>query len=99
MTGQRVINTACTITVRHTDESLEAHVELDNDLLPETGDRVTVFGDPVRVEYGESITLRRDAKLVRGTALDKFWIKFKSLFEITELYEVSFSPGGCHNGR
>jgi len=92
MTNQRVINTACTITVHHTDESLEAHVELDNDLLPETGDRVTVFGDPVRVEYGESITLRRDAKLVRGTTLDKLWIKFKSLFEITELYEVSFPP-------
>lgn len=92
MKDQRVINTACTITVRHTDESLEAHVELDHDLLPETGDRVTVFGEPVRVEYGESMTLRRDARLVRATLLDKLWVKFKSLFEVTELYEVSFSP-------
>lgn len=89
---REVIPTACTITVQHTDESLEAHVELDHGLLPSTGDRITVFGEPVRVEYGGSVTLRRDARLVRGTLLDKLWIKLLSLVDVSELYEVSFSP-------
>ncbi|MEE4210949.1 MAG: hypothetical protein V2I43_17000 [Parvularcula sp.] len=89
---QRIIETECTVTVRHTEETLEAHVDLDNGLLPGIGDKVTVFGDPVRVEYGNTLQIRRAARLVRGSLLDKLWIRFLSLFEITELYEVSFSP-------
>lgn len=88
---RKAIPTACTVTVAHTEESLEAHVELDDGLLPQTGDRVTVYGEPVRVEYGSTISLRRDARLVRGSVIDKAWVKFRSLFEVTELYEVSFS--------
>lgn len=89
---RRAITTMCTVTVRHTEESLEAHVELDGGLLPHAGDRITVYGDPVKVEYGSTVTLRRDATLVRGSVLDRLWVKFLSLFEVTELYEVSFSP-------
>lgn len=97
MSGQlhpfrKAITTMCTVTVRHTEETLEAHVELDDGLLPATGDKVTVFGEPVRVEYGSTVTLRRDARLIRGSILDKGWMRFKSLFDVTELYEVSFSP-------
>lgn len=90
--SRTTIPTHCTVTVRHTEETLEAHVELDDNLLPTTGDKVTVFGAPVRVEYGETISLRREAQLVRGSLVDKAWVKFLSMFELTELYEVSFSP-------
>lgn len=89
---RETIPTSCTVTVRHTEETLEAHVELDDGLLPTVGDRIRVFGDPVQVEYGSTIAFRRKAHLVRGCALDKFWIKLCSLFDMTELYEVSFSP-------
>ena len=89
---RQAISTMCTVTVRHTEETLEAHVVLDDGLLPKTGDRITVYGEPVRVEYGSSITIRRDAQLVRGSILDKAWMRLKSLFDVTELYEVSFSP-------
>jgi len=83
----------CTIVVRHTDETLEAHVDLDDDLLPETGDSVTVFGSPIQVDYGSTIEVRRKARLVRGSQLDKAVTGLLAMFELTELYEVSFSPG------
>jgi hypothetical protein len=89
---RQTIPTRCTVTVKHTEETLEAHVELDEGLLPDVGDRITVFGDPVRVEYGSSLEVRRDARLVRGSSFDKLWLKIRSMFEMTELYEVSFSP-------
>lgn len=91
--GGRRIDTTCTVTVRHTDETLEAHVELHNGLLPDVGDKITVYGAPIAVDYGREITFTRPASLVRGNALDRAWIKIRSLFELTELYEVSFSTG------
>lgn len=87
-----VISTMCTITVQHTEETLEAHVELDDGLLPKTGDRITVYGSPVQVAYGSTLKVRRDAQLVRGNVFDKAWMRLKSLFDVSELYEVSFSP-------
>lgn len=84
-------NTGCTVSVMHTNETLEAHVELDNNLQPETGDKITVHGAPVQIEFGETIHLRRDATLVRASVFDKLWVRFKSMFLLTELYEVSFS--------
>ena len=90
---RHTFSTACTVTVLHTDETLEAHVELDDDVLPSAGDKIIVHGAPVRVEYGDEITLRRNASVTRGSVFDKLWVRIKSLFLLTELYEVSFSTG------
>lgn len=90
---RKSITTPCTITVNHTMESLEAHVELGDGVEPGVGDRVLVHGAPVQVSFGESTTIRREATIIRANALQKLWIKFKSLFELTELYEVSFTAG------
>ncbi len=91
--GKRRIDTTCTITVKHTEETLEAHVELHDGLLPDVGDKITVYGAPISVDYGREMTLTRPASLVRGTALDKLRLKVGAMFELTELYEVSFSTG------
>ncbi|MEO0398680.1 MAG: hypothetical protein AAF224_04560 [Pseudomonadota bacterium] len=90
---RKTIPTACTVTVLYTDQTLEAHVELDDDLLPTAGDRITVEGAPVSVDFGETLHFRRAARLVRGSIFDKLYVRFQSLFELTELYEVSFSTG------
>lgn len=90
---RRTIKTACTVTVLHNEETLEAHVELDDDLLPQAGDHITVLGAPVCVAYGETLTIRRDATLVRGALFDKAWARIKAAFLMTELFEVSFSDG------
>ncbi|MEM9233973.1 MAG: hypothetical protein AAGA69_06995, partial [Pseudomonadota bacterium] len=68
----------CTITVKHDDESLEAHVELDNGVLPQAGDRIRVEGSPVNVEYGESVVIRREAHVHRGSYFDKLWARLKA---------------------
>lgn len=83
----------CTITVEHTSDSLEAHVSLDGGVQPSIGDQVVVHGAPVVVPFGESISIARNATVTRATAIEKIWIKFRSRFELTELYEVSFSSG------
>lgn len=89
----RRFTVGCRITVEHTMESLEAHVELENGVQPALGDRICVHGSAVTVPYGESITICREATVIRANMLEKLWLRLKSQFELTELYEVSFSSG------
>lgn len=89
--GGRRFVVGCTIDVEQSPDSLHAHVRLDGDIPIHPGDRVRVHGDPIRVAFGESITLRRTAEVTRATWLERAWTRFTAHFELTELYEVSFS--------
>lgn len=91
MTSSRVLNLPCTVTVEHTWESLEAHVELADGIQPGLGDRITVHGSAIKIPFGEKIVVQRDATLRRAGPLTKAWMKVQQFFELTELYEVSFS--------
>lgn len=88
--GER-FDIGCRIDIEHTNESLHVHVELDNDLKLNPGDQVTVHGAPVNVPFGGSLQLTRQATVNRANLLSRMWTRFRSEFEITELYEVSFS--------
>ena len=88
------IDVPCTIDIENTFDSLHAFVELDGNLPIHPGDEVLVHGDPVRVPYGEKITLRRLATVTRATPIERAWTKLIARLELTELYEVSFSSGG-----
>ncbi len=88
--------TPCTIEIEHSERSLHAHVELDGDLPLRPGDRVTVHGDPVRVRFGDKFVLRRDATVERAGWLERQWTRIAARFELSELYEVSFTPGRLH---
>ncbi|HRD75115.1 MAG TPA: hypothetical protein PK264_04125 [Hyphomicrobiaceae bacterium] len=83
----------CTIEIENTFESLHAHVELDGDVAVEAGDEVLVHGDTIRVPYGQKMTLRRQATVRRASGIDRLLTKLAARFELTELYEVSFSSG------
>lgn len=83
----------CTIRVAHNYESLEAHVELDNGVEPGLGDRIRVHGAPLTVPFGEDLVVRREATVIRANLLERLWVRFQSMFYLTELYEVSFSEG------
>ncbi|GBF56912.1 hypothetical protein PbB2_00569 [Candidatus Phycosocius bacilliformis] len=85
--------TTCTIEIQHDEHSLHAHVSLDDGTTLGPGDRMIVQGPPIRLSFGESCTLNRGVKITRATALERLWIKIASYFELTELYEVSFTPG------
>jgi hypothetical protein len=90
--ARRVHATQCTIEIEHSEAHLHAHVELDDagDLMP--GDRVQVHGAPIHVQFGDKLTLRRPATVERATWIERQWTRLAARFELSELYEVSFTP-------
>ena len=91
--GRSTIIVTCTIEVENTFDSLHAHVELHGGHEIEPGDEVLVHGDPIRVSYGQKFTLHREATVTRAGPINRFLTKLAARFELTELYEVSFSSG------
>ena len=89
----RSFDTPCTIEVEHGFDHLHAHVELDGDVPIYPGDKVRVHGAAIRLPYGERLVEHRMATVTRATALERAWTRFRARFEITELYEISFSNG------
>lgn len=82
---------ACTVEVEQSDAHFHAHVELDGDVAIAPGDRVRVHGAPIRVPFGGRLRERRIATVTRASWLERAWVRFRSRFEITELYEISWS--------
>ena len=87
----RSFDTPCTVEVEHGFDHLHAHVELDGDVEIYPGVKVRVHGASIRLPYGERLVEHRMATVTRATPLGRFWTKLKARFEITELYEISFS--------
>jgi hypothetical protein len=83
----------CTIEIENTFESLHAHVDLEGADPVSAGDMVLVHGDPIRVPYGEKVTLRRQATVTRASGIERALTMLAAKLELTELYEVSFSSG------
>jgi hypothetical protein len=86
-------DTSCRIEVQQNADHFHAHVDLDGDLEIHPGDRVHVHGAPIVVAFGENVILHRNATIHRAGILRQAWTKFAGQFELTELYEVSFTPG------
>lgn len=85
------VNVLCNVEIANTAEALHAHVFL-NGLEVEAGDSVLVHDAPTDVAFGESLTCDRRATVSRASWLDKLWVRVSSRFELTTLFEVSFSP-------
>lgn len=86
-------DTPCTIEVEHGFDHLHAHVELDGDVAIEAGDKVRVHGAAIQLPYGRRIVEHRTATVTRASSFGRWLTKIKARFELTELYEVSFSNG------
>ena len=84
-------DTPCRVEVEHSDEFLCAHVELAGGVEVGPGDRVLVHGAPISVGFGERRVVDRTATVERASAIERLWTKLAGHFEMTELYEVSFS--------
>ena len=83
----------CTVEIEQTSETLHAHVVLDGDIQIQPGDEVRVHDAPTRVAFGVRLVVRRTATVVRAGPLDRLRARLEGYFELTELYEVSFSDG------
>ncbi len=90
-TRQR-IEVPCTVEIEQTAESLHAHVDLEG-VAADPGDEVIVHGAPGRIPFGEKMTIHCRATLVRAGPLQRIKARFEGYLELTELFEVSFSPG------
>ena len=96
MTTRRLLATTttevpCTVEIEHTADSLHAHVDLDSGIEIGPGDEVRVLGAAVDVAFGDKLTLRRRAMVTQASLLGALWTKLTARFELTELYDVSFS--------
>ncbi len=87
---QTVDDVPCTVTVIHSNESLEAHVDLQG-VQVSAGDQVLVHGAPTDIAFGEQVMCRRTATIIRGGWLDRVWAHWRGAIEITELYDLSFT--------
>jgi hypothetical protein len=89
--ARRSRDTQCTIEIEHSEQYLHAHVELDDESDLRPGDRVSVHGAPICVSFGERLTLRRPATVERAGWLERQLTRIAARFELSELYEISFS--------
>jgi hypothetical protein len=85
--------TGCTIRVDHSEGRLHAEVDLDDEADLRPGDQVRVMGEPIRVNFGERVELRREAMVRRAGVLGRLLTRVLARFELAELYEVSFTSG------
>lgn len=86
-------DTPCRIEIEHTADHLHAHVELECGIAIAPGDKVQVHGAAIRVPFGGRLVERRIATVTRAGALGRAWTRLRARFELTELYELSFSAG------
>ena len=55
------------------------------------GDEVLVHDAPTRIAYGEHRVCETRATVSRASGLGRLWTRLTARFELTMLYEVSFS--------
>lgn len=91
LTGARTVEVDCTVDIEQTPESFHAYA-VPQSITIRPGDEVTVHGAPTRVEFGQRMVVQCRATVTRAGLLDRAWAHVTGLFELTELYEVGFSP-------
>ena len=88
---RQVFEAPCTVTIEHSADSLHAHVDIDSDLDIQPGDEVLVHDAPTDIAFGETLVVTRMATIIRASLIERLWTQFAGHFEMTELYEVSFT--------
>lgn len=88
---RRTFQTPCVLEIEHSAESLHAHVALNDNFDMRPGDEVFVHDAPTQIPFGARLVLVRTATVTRAGLLERLWTKLAGHFEVTELYEVSFT--------
>jgi hypothetical protein len=88
----RSFEVRCTLDVVLTAEVLHAHLTLDG-VNVGPGDSVQLLQAPGPLAPGTSMRRTGRARVRRAGALGRAWARLKGLWLITEMYDVSFTPG------
>lgn len=87
----RTVELICEIDIEQTWQSFHAHAIPDG-VEPGPGDMILVHDAPTDIGFGEHYTGTRTATLFRANLFTRLWTQLSGIFEISELYEVGFSP-------
>jgi len=80
----------CSVEMVNTCDEFYAHVVLEGvEVGP--GDEVLVHGAPTRLAYGSRLVLGTQATVSRASWLGRWWTRTIGRFELSLLYEVSFT--------
>jgi len=89
--GGETIEVSADVDIEKSPLSFHAHAVPDGiDIQP--GDTVLVHGVPTNIGFGDQLTCRCSATIVRGGAVGRWWAMVGGMFELHELYEVGFLP-------
>jgi hypothetical protein len=92
--GERVdrnaVEVPCTVDIALTPEQFYAHVVLEG-IEVQPGDEVLVHQSPVGVAAGQHIVCYRRATVIRASWPLRLWTRFCAHFQLTHLFEVSFT--------
>lgn len=84
----RIVALTCDIDIEQSWESLHAHAIPDGVEI-EPGDIILVH-NTAALAVDERYIGRRSATLIRAGFWRRYWTRFFSIFELTELFEVGF---------
>lgn len=88
---RRTFEAPCTVEIERSAETLEAHVAIDSDYHIQPGDRVLVCDPPTEPPFGERLVVRCVAMITRAGLPERVWTRVAGNFDLTELYDVSFT--------
>jgi hypothetical protein len=88
---RRSFDAGCTVEVERSAESLHAHVVIDGNCELRPGDEVLVHNPPTEARFGHRVVVRRTATITRAGLLERLWTRLAGNFDLTELYDVSFT--------
>jgi hypothetical protein len=86
----RQVHLTCEIDIEQSWESLHAHA-IPEDIDIAAGDTIIVH-DTEGALSAAHYTGKRNATLIRAGFWRRRWTRFRSIFELTELFEVGFQP-------
>ena len=88
---RQVFDAPCTVEIEHSADSLHAHVEIESSIPISPGDEVLVHDAPTDIPFGDRVVVWRTATIIRAGLAERIRVRIASLFEMDELYEVSFT--------
>ena len=86
----RQVQLTCDIDIEQSWESLHAHA-IPDDIDIGAGDVIIVHDTDDALSAAQYIG-KRNATLIRAGFWRRHWMRFRSNFEVTELFEVGFQP-------